>query len=202
MKKLFLMAAFVVASVAASAQVYVGGGIGFNSYKPGYEGAESQTSFSILPEVGYKLDDKMAVGIQLGYLSTENENDLDALGADRASKVEGFTIMPYLRYTFVKWDRVSLFADLGFGYTHSKATLDLGEDDGLDIEASSKVNSWQLGITPGLSIALNDKINFITKVGWLGYKSSKLDADGAKASSDFGLNLDGANLQFAVFYNF
>lgn len=197
------MAAFVVASVAANAQVYVGGGIGFSSYKGGYEGAEAQTSFSILPEVGYKLDDKMAVGIQLGYLSTENENDLNSLGvADGVTKVEGFTIMPYLRYTFVKWNRVSLFADLGFGYTHTKASMELDSRDGVDVEASSKVNSWQLGVTPGLSIDLNDKINFVTKVGWLGYKSSKLDADGAKASSDFGLNLDGTNLQFAVLYNF
>ena len=70
MKKIVLMAAFAVASIAASAQVYVGGGLGFSSDKAAHpEGVEvkAKNTIKILPEVGYKLDDKMAVGIALGF---------------------------------------------------------------------------------------------------------------------------------------
>lgn len=52
------MAAFVVASVAASAQIYVGGSLGFESSKENKD-ADALTSFSILPEVGYNLSDKI-----------------------------------------------------------------------------------------------------------------------------------------------
>ena len=57
--------------MTASAQIYVGGQIGFStsSVNADTEGSSSisGTSFKILPEVGYKLNDKWAVGIQVGY---------------------------------------------------------------------------------------------------------------------------------------
>ena len=55
MKKIVLMAAFMVASIAASAQVYVGGSLGLESLKANKD-AKTTTSFSIQPEIGYNLD--------------------------------------------------------------------------------------------------------------------------------------------------
>lgn len=179
MKKFMLMVAMAVATLTANAQVYVGGGLGFNSYDSGVEGADTKTSFAIAPEIGYKLDDQLAVGIELGY-GHDKQGD---------AKYDAFKIAPYARYTFAKWGKVGLFADAQFAYLHEK-------------NGDSKLNTWSLGIKPGLSVDLTENWTFLTKIGWLGYESAKADAEGAKASSDFGLNLNGTNLSFAVVYNF
>ena len=60
MKKLLLAAAFVVASLSANAQVYLGGGVSFHSEDPG-EG-DTKTTINLIPELGYKLDDKLSIG--------------------------------------------------------------------------------------------------------------------------------------------
>ena len=75
MKKVMLMVAFMVATVAASAQVYIGGGLGVNSYKPIHQDGvdvDATTTFSIIPEIGYNLDDKWTVGIGIGYEHASN----------------------------------------------------------------------------------------------------------------------------------
>lgn len=201
MKKLFLMVAFMAATVAASAQVYIGGGINFSSYKPAYiespgsPSPDSQTKFGIAPEIGYKLDDKMAVGISLGYSHSSK----------KPYTVNEFSIAPYFRYTFVKWNNVGLFADAEFAYNFKKTTEENGTYDanGNPTDLDTKENGWSLGIRPGVSIDVNDKLTFVTKVGFLGYKSEKpSDVQGQKGSSEFGLDFDTKGLEFALYYNF
>ncbi len=198
MKKLFLMAAMMVATLAANAQVYVGGGINFSSSKPAYVkvdgGSEpdATTKFGILPEVGYKLDDKLSVGIALGY---EHSKQGDV-------KTNGFSIAPYARYTFVKWNNIGLFGEAQFAYSNKKETESVDMGDGKTMDVDKKSNGWSLGVRPGISIDLNEKLTFITKFGWLGYKSEKpSDAKGQKASSDFGFDVDATNLQFSLLFN-
>ena len=186
MKKIILMAAFAVASVAASAQVYVGGGIGFSSNKAAHaEGVDvdAVNTIEILPEVGYKLDDKMAVGIGLGFVNAKQGDN----------KSTSFSIAPYFRYTFVKWGNVGLFADAQFAYENTKVEVN-------NVEAKS--NAWSLGIKPGVSVDLTEKVTFLAKVGWLGYRSEKPDADGMKASSEFGVGVDATDLSFSMLFNF
>lgn len=202
MKKLFLMAAMMVATLAANAQVYVGGGINFSSSKPAYvkvDGVsepDATTKFGILPEVGYKLDDKLSVGIALGYTHS-SEGDV---------KTNGFSIAPYARYTFVKWNNIGLFGEAQFAYHNDKTTTkeNIVDEDGdtHTMDVDQKKNGWSLGVRPGISIDLNEKLTFITKFGWLGYKSEKpSDAKGQKASSDFGFDVDATNLQFSLLFN-
>ena len=59
-----MAAAFVVASLSANAQVYLGGGVSFHSEDPG-EG-DTKTTINLIPELGYKLDDKLSIGVKLG----------------------------------------------------------------------------------------------------------------------------------------
>lgn len=175
MKKLFLMAAFVVASVAASAQVYVGGSLGFESSKE-HKDAETLTSFSILPEVGYNLSDNLAVGIQLGYASKEFGED------DTESK---FKVAPYARYTFAKSGAASFFVDGGIIFTSY----------GSDYEGSN----FGVGLRPGVKFAVSDKVDVVARTGYLGYSKDNEDRGGG---SKFGLNIDNTNLLLGVFFNF
>ena len=177
MKKLMIIATIMVTCVAANAQIYVGGGIGFNSHDPGK--GDKTTTIAIAPEIGYTLDESTALGIAIGY------------GHSKAGDIKSdvFSVSPYFRYTFAKIGAVGIFADAGLDYTHTKV-------------GDLKNNAWGLGVKPGLAIAVNDKLSFVTKVGFIGYQSSKDDIDGAETISDFGLSLDGADLEFAVYYSF
>lgn len=191
MKKLMLVAAMMIAAISANAQVYVGGGIGFNSHDPGK--GDSQTSFEVVPEIGYHLDDSWDLGIQFGYGESEADDDIKLVDDD-AKKVSAFTIAPYARYNFVKWNNVKLFLEGSIAYSNIKAEYNVGDDIKADV--------FKIGVAPGVSVNVGPKLTFITKVGWLGYESKKADYDGAEAVTDFGFNVSGQNLQFSLVYNF
>ncbi|NPD91333.1 porin family protein [Xylanibacter muris] len=196
MKKLMLMIAFMAVTFSASAQVYIGGGIGFNSYKPYHHekaDVDTKTTINLVPEIGYKLDDNMSIGLMLGY-GHSKEGDL---------KNDVFAIEPYIRYTFVKWNKVSLFGEASFGYAHLKETKTYNDEDtGKEYSESEKASEWGIGVRPGIAIDLTDKLTLLTRVGYLGYTSYKPDGDNIKASSEFDFNLNGENLKFSLIYNF
>lgn len=195
MKKIMMMAALMFATVAASAQVYVGGGIGFGTSKEAHaEGTDvdSRNTFYITPEIGYNLSDDFAVGIGLGYNYSKK--------GDR--KTNGFSIEPYARWTFAKWERVSLFLDggIGYGFDKDKTTTDLG--NGKTVSVEQKTSQFYIGIRPGLKVNLTNQFALITKVGWFGWTCTMPDGDNMKNGSDFGLNLNGENLSFGLQYTF
>jgi len=176
-----LAAAFV--AVSMSAQVYVGGSFGFTSFD---DSNKSHSAFKFMPEVGYNLDENMSIGVTLGYKqgSTSAAWELNNPNKD----LKSFSIAPYLRYSFAKFGPVSVFADGALEYEHI-------DNDG------AKANGFGLAVLPGIAVNLNEKLSFVSHVGRLGYKQSKADADGAKAISTFGLDLDNA-LSFGLYYNF
>ena len=180
MKKIFAVALVAMMSMAANAQTYVGGGIGFETSS---QDGNSETFFKIMPEIGYNLNENWAIGVAVGY--GENKTKVNNVTA----KVKVFEIAPYARYTFVKFDKVNLFIDGAVDYTHTDY-------------AGAKNNTFGVGLKPGVAVNLNDKLSFVAHVGFLGYQNSKDDYDGAKAVNTFGVSVDGSNLNFGVYYNF
>ena len=183
MKKILmtLVAAFV--SVSMSAQFYVGGSVGFASFD---DSNKSHSAFKFVPEVGYNLDEDMAVGISLAY--TQGSTAAAWLLTDPNEDYKTFSIAPYLRYSFAKFGPVTVFADGCFEYAHI-------DNNG------AKANGWGLGIMPGIAVNLNEKFSFVSHIGRLGYSQSKEDVSGEKAVSTFGIDLDNA-LTFGLYYNF
>ena len=185
MKKLMLAAAMMVATISANAQVYVGGGIGFESSKANKD-ASSLSAFTIVPEVGYKLDEKWAVGIQLGYGSKQT---MEKEGAGKIT-TSVFTVAPYARYTFAKSGIASFFVDGGIQFTS------LGSD--------SKGSTFGVGLRPGVKFAASDKIDLVARLGYLGYRTANEDAQalGYGFEKDyFGFNVNGNALEFSIYYN-
>lgn len=180
----------MVATISASAQVYIGGGINFGSHDPG-EG-ETTTSIGLRPEIGYKLDDKLSIGIGLGYNHSKTGD----------FKTDNWRIAPYARYTFAKWNNVAFFGEAEFAYEHSEDVTETRLGNATLTTTKNKYNTWSLGVRPGVSIDVTKNLTFLTKIGWLGYSSSKEDVDGAKASSDFDFDFGGENIQFSLIYNF
>ena len=171
--------AAVAVAATMNAQVYLGGGVGVATSS--YDG-NSTTVWSILPEIGYNLDENWAVGMTVGY----GESSVKVSGVKE--KVKTFQISPYARYTFVKFDKVNLFVDGGIGYKHENY-------------AGTKTNTFSVGLKPGVAVNLNDKLSFVAHVGFLGYENEKVKGDD-KSTNSFGLDLNGNNLSFGVYYNF
>lgn len=206
MKKVMLMVAFMVAAVAASAQVYIGGGLGVNTHTPAHhedDDPDAVTKFSIIPEIGYNLDDKWTVGIGIGYEYMSNSRITTEFRSIDFDKMNGFVIAPYARYHFVKWNNVSLFVQGGLSYTWGKATVDGDKDAGIeDYEAT--MGTFEIGFKPGVKVDLSEKISFVATVGNLGWETTSYGGDikNVDASSTFDFGVDLSSINFAMYYNF
>lgn len=194
MKKLFLSLIVAVCSLAASAQVYVGGQVGL------WRNTDANhTSFNLAPELGYKLSNQWELGLSIGF--AHNYYD--------GTKVNGFEVDPYVRYTVAKAGPVSFFLDGGFGFATAKAKRGDWKSDSF--------NQWQIGIKPGVKVSLSKKVDFIASMGFLGYR----DNDDVKVTGigdlddfvedaipsvygekGFGFDFKTSNLKFGLIYNF
>ena len=172
MKKFLLTLAVAVCTVAASAQVYVGGAVGF------WRNSDANTtSFVLEPEVGYTLSDKWDIGIGIGYGHIY----------DDGAKINAFTVNPYARYTFAKVGPVSFFVNGGFGFSTSKP------------KGGDSENSWEIGLTPGLKVNVAKNLDFISEIGFLGYRDDDLNV---YRGSGFGFKFSSNDLKFGLVYTF
>ena len=173
-----MVAAF--AAVSMQAQVYIGGSVAIEAWSTQkLAGDKSETVFKIMPEIGYNLTDKWAIGTVIGY-----QND-KVKGVNGMSE-SAFSIAPYARYTFSKLGKVNLFVDGGIGFT-----------------SASKADWTEIaiGFKPGLAVNLTDNLSFVSHIGFLGWDQFNPDGDDNNISK-FGLNLDSTNLTFGLYYNF
>lgn len=187
MKKLLLSIVALLATVAASAQVYVGGEVGlWRNFE------DNHTSFTIAPQIGYNINEKWAVGLDFAYAHEYYDG----------IKVDAAGVAPYARYTVAKAGPVSFLLDGGVGFLTYKYKVE-------DYDSDS-YNSWQIGISPGIKVSLTKKVDFIASLGFLGYRDNDDDfqVDGEKVSAPsfgekgFGFSFSSNDLKFGVVYNF
>jgi hypothetical protein len=187
MKKFLMTIAAAFVAVSMNAQVYLGGSLGFGAASTQKNlGDRSETVFSILPEIGYNLNDQWAIGAVIGYQSNKFNNVVEINGENVAGHEAAFTFNPYARYTFMKAGKLNLFVD-----------------GGVDFSSATKGDCTYLGfgVKPGLAVNLTDKLSFVSHIGFLSYQLVNPDGDDNNASV-FGLDLSGNNLTFGLYYNF
>lgn len=178
MKKILMTLAAAVVAVSASAQVYLGGNFGIASTK--IAGGDDKTTYKLLPEIGYSLNEDWAIGTVVGW---GKGNPVEIEDGDRA--VGTFEVNPYARYTFFHSNMINAFVDGGFGYKHYNGVG----------------NEWSVGLKPGVAVNVN-KFSFVAHVGFVGWKQQKASYDGAKANSAWGVDFNGNNVTFGLYYNF
>lgn len=195
MKKIIMMAVMAVAAVSANAQVYVGGSFGFSQEHESNSGV-SDNNFTIVPEVGYNLNEKFAVGATLGYTYT---------GITNGTHKNKWEIAPYLRYTYVKAGNFSAFVDGGINYatTHTKGL-------------KKNTNDFGFSVNPGIAYAVSDKVTLVAHLkNGLYYKHSwnaaydgdtgaepKYGPQSASHSNSWGFDVSSLKLQIGAYYNF
>lgn len=217
MKKIFMTLAAVAVAATMNAQLYVGGQLGFGSTTNKTEGTVNgvtqsteltTTDFNFGPEVGYKINDKMAVGLALTFGYTSEET---AKNPDTKDKTTNFAIKPYFRYTFVQFGKVGLFADGQIGFESGKISREVN-NNGTTTTRDIKTSGFSIAIVPGVSYQASDKISVVAKLGkGLGFWNTKtttptnvggqtIDVD--RTSNEFGLNLRSLDLAVSLYYNF
>ena len=60
--------------------------------------------------------------------------------------------------------------------------------------------TYEVGIKPGLAVKLSNHVDFITKVGFLGYRG--YSPEHGESSSTFGVDVDATNISFGAIYKF
>lgn len=159
--------------IAASASAQVYIG-GCAGLKSVKEGKEdAKMHYALVPEIGYEFNKNWEAGLTIGYEGVE-----DGLNT--------FELAPYARYTFCNTKLVDLFLEGTVGYKHFGGN-------------HRDYDGFEFGIKPGLKVNLSDNVAFVSKVGFFGYKQK---GEGSSKHKEFGVNLDGTNIQFGVIYKF
>lgn len=183
MKKFFAMALVALASLGASAQnFYVGGEVGFV-----HDGKDNTNKLSIMPEIGYTINEKWGVGTEIGW----EYNHLNS----RKTSTNLFRFNPYARYTFFNSldNLVSLFVDGTAGFGLGWTSYD-GDD-------SDTACVWQVGLKPGISLNLSKNFSIVAHMGMIGYQGVNKHAKPAYDSKG-GFDLSGDDLSFGFYYHF
>ncbi|MBB4037024.1 opacity protein-like surface antigen [Dysgonomonas hofstadii] len=173
---IIILATASTVSAQDAGQMWIGGSVGFSTNKTT---DQLRTNYyKILPEIGYVLSANWGIGLSLGY--THNENNTSYYSTNDNSlkytlrKDNGFTVNPFVRYSFLKGDLGSMFVDGGIDYTYSKTKL----DDKSDISSyykdySQKNNTFGVGFRPGVALKISDKVVLTAKYGFIGYWYNK-----------------------------
>ena len=143
MKKIMMTLATLFVAVCASAQVYIGGGVGFANAS---DDDDSRFSWKISPEIGYQFNQKWDAGLAFGIEGIEDGD-------------KTFEIAPYLRYTVCSAKIVDFFIEGTIGYAHYDRAKGYKDYDGFEI-----------GLKPGVKVNLNNHLAFVTKIGFFGYQ--------------------------------
>lgn len=181
MKKVFLTSVVAMMSVVASAQMWMGGAVGFGIEDP--DVGDKITTVTIAPEVGYTLNEKWDIAAAFNY-SYEKQGDI---------KNTGWAIEPYARYTFAEVGIAKFFVEGAVAYGSEEETM-------VDVNTgkTTKADGWQfsIGVRPGIKVDVNDNLAVVTKLGLLGYKHVN------DIGKEFGFNVNANAISLGLVWKF
>ena len=230
MKKAFMTLAAVAAFSFANAQFFVGGSLGFTSGSGSSSVTVTETSgsntetttieeknpsyseFSFSPKAGYYLNDKLAVGITLGF-STYSETEYDYNYSNNLQQTEMslkytenmFGVAPFVRYHFAEWNNFSLFGELSMGLAFgSSKEIETSPNKEEEMKGPS-LFGFGVTIMPGISYKINDHIqleatldvfglNYTYEKSTRNEEYSNTNYESVNTESEFGFGLDTQNL--------
>lgn len=207
MKKIILTALVAVASLAANAQVWVGGEVGFSAGKTSIDGDKqgAGAKFNLIPEIGYSINDNFDIAIAIGLSHANYNGDNYAgtngfdLSADEPFGLAGgdynrnaLKINPYVRYKFAKAGDFTFFVDGGFSYTRIHYSHAQWSD-------KNNATQWGVGFKPGLAYNLSEKVSLVAHVGELSYNFFKM---GDLKNNEFNVGVNGNNISLGAYVSF
>jgi outer membrane protein len=189
--KIVLVSLFVFFSVALNAQLFVAG-----SFNVNYSGGKIQDGttkidqptkfeFSLYPKVGKFLSEKAAIGLQLGF-STSTENDKAAVAT--ITKSNAVAVTPFVRYYAFTFDKFSAFAQANLGFGFSKSS----DKNGGVTTTGPAVTGISFSVFPALAYNLSDRFSLETSLNVLSFGFSQHKTkEGSVTTTDSGFNFGG-----------
>lgn len=181
--KMAVLALLMCISSAASAQVWIGGSLGYNHAEIGYDekgydfGNTTTDLFHIAPEIGYNLNDKFAVALACSYSHNDGSYNL-------------WSFNPYVRYHFAESGPIRFFIDGGFIYSH-------GHLNGMETD----IDTFGFSFNPGVSYAINERLGLVAHLGELGYTHGHVEAPvGCYSNNNFNLGVTNT-LSLGMYFN-
>lgn len=189
MKKLYALAVATLIGFMANAQLYVGGSVGFNCQSgketsikgeemdPGLGHVERTTCITVAfaPTVGYRINGKWAVGIDLDAYWTNNgvsrQRNTSKDSQMQTYGERGWFLRPFVRYNLFRIKKFGM--DLKFDGrigTSKNSTV------GVNIVKFYNYLNYGVSLSPVLTFditghfALESTLG-IASIGWAGYKS-------------------------------
>lgn len=192
MKKVMLTAALAIFTFAgASAQesgngyqkgdVFVSGAVGFSSQE---SGAVESSTFKIMPQVGFFVNENIALGAHLGYQNATAET----AGVD-TEDINTISVGVFGRYYFLPTHKFSIFGQLGVDYLSMENDLTNTNADGFGV-----------ALAPGISYFLSNHFALEATFGILEYQS--VSPDGGESTDAFNFGVDSDNIKLGIVYKF
>lgn len=161
MKKLVIMCVLAVFAMAAKAQFYAGGSIGFSAVTT-KQNRESHTNstYMVMPEMGYRINNLFSVGVSGGVSYT-------VIG--EGDDVATYNLSPYIRTTFAHVRCVDFFADATAFYQRERSG-----------DTAMAVNGWGVALNPGILINLSDRVQLMGRTSLFQYTKMGKKASAVK----------------------
>ena len=227
MKKLVLTFAVIFATItAANAQLFIGGNLGLGVSSLGKSetttGSSTTTvdpintfSFNIAPKIGYNLNDKMAVGLNLyfGLNNTKYPDGYNMNETDHKLSYTNFGFDLFFRYYAMEVGQFSLFAEATAGLAIGNGSEEYKIGNTTTSIDKPKTTDIYVGITPGISYKVNEKLQFDAYLGLcelsFNHIMTKTETNNTKTTKsdnifNLGINqhTNGSLIKIGVVYNF
>lgn len=197
MKKILLTLALAAFAMTASAQWVLGGNIGLNhdgdhddNYTGAY-GSYARTSITVMPKIGYWLNDNMQIGANLGWNYFYSRTYGGASDSYWSHPQSSVVIAPYLRYNVATWRNFTVFCEAQLNFTLGLKSKTHTFVNGTETIADQNDNftSFGINVVPGLNYAFTDKISMDVYINLIGLYANMTTGDGWK-DHNMGLGID------------
>ncbi|MCL2335145.1 MAG: hypothetical protein FWC57_03670 [Endomicrobia bacterium] len=186
---LVLSAIISASSFAADAgKYYAIGAIGYLTDSTSYNGtsgtssSESGYEFSISPQIGFNITDKLDAGLGFTYYTTKKSSKYSSSGST------GYGIAPYVRYELAKSGDFRFLAKFLVSYDTSKA----------DYSGAQAVDTYGLLLSPVVEYKVTKYFSLVATAGVLGLTFT---SQGKVNTTTFGFNR-GLGGELGVSFNF
>lgn len=154
---------------------------------------EVKTSeFVFTPKVGYFVTDKSMIGVQVAFGSAKTETTFP----NTTEKANAFGIGVFGRHYFLELgERFKTYGELGLGFGKVSSELETAAGT----TSSADVNTVDVGLSLGMNYFITPSVAVsFTLADVLSYGTSKVDAPGAEAYTEFNGNVNVFNNIFAT----
>jgi len=174
MRKYLLLTLLITIITSVSAQEYKWWAGGRTTLWAG----DDKTTVVVAPEIGYNLNKSFTLAASVGLHSYRRK-----VGNDWVNS-EGVVLNPYIRYNAFK-------KGVLFGYVDGGIELGVGDFEGV-----------QIGLKPGIAVAITNRFVVALQYGFIGYSDGKGSMFGVNREEGVGIDLSGYQSGLAFFYCF